>query len=277
VQIYDRDSGKVLSTLKGHTKKINHVAWRETSAGDNTLVMSGSADKTVRIWSHDSGSGEYAPASTLKLHKGEITGLSVHPTTTILGVSSADKTYSLHSLSTFQTLFQSPAHTSPYTSLSIHPDGVLVALGTARATVQIFDIRAGQLAVELAPPELTAESSAFSVNTTAFSENGFHLAFPDAPSSVSIWDLRKPKLITSIPCIGADGVAYKVNRIKYDVSSQFLGIAGSTDLRIIGNKTWDELARFEGGDVTDFSFGPEAKEIWSSSGREVKIWGASDA
>lgn len=276
MQIYDRENGKVVSSLKGHTKKINHVAWREKE-GVNTLVMSGSADKTVRIWSHDSSSGEYAPATTLKSHKGEITGLSVHPTSTVLGISSLDKTYSLHSLATFQNLFQSPANANPYTSLSIHPDGVLVALGTAKTTVQIFDIRAGQLAVELSPPELSAESSAYSVHTSSFSENGFHLAFPNTTSSLSIWDLRKTKIIHTLPFTSADGSAYKINRIKYDLSAQFITVAGSTDLRVIANKTWEELARFESADVTDFAFGPEVKEIWSAAGREVRIWGANDA
>lgn len=277
VQIYDSESSKVLSTLKGHTKKINHVAWREAN-NQNTLVISGSADKTVRVWSHDSSSGEYAPAHTIKLHKGEITGLAVHPTSTILGASSLDKTYSLHSLSTFQSLFQSPANANPYTSLSIHPDGVLVALGTAKSAVQIFDIRTGQLAVELAPPELSAEAGAYSVHTASFSENGFHLASPESLSTVSIWDLRKPKVIHRVSLASAEGSPpYKINRIKYDLSAQFLAVAGSTDLRVIANKTWEELARFESGDVTDFAFGHGVKEIWSASGREVRIWGANDA
>ncbi|KAF8316155.1 nuclear matrix protein NMP200 [Clavulina sp. PMI_390] len=274
VQIYDRESNKILSTLKGHTKKVNHVAWRERE-GDATLVMGGSADKTVRIWSHDAASNEYAPAHTVKLHKGEITGLAVHPTAHYVGISSADKTYSLHSLSTFQSIYQSPVNENPYTALSIHPDGHLLGLGTARATVQIYDVRTGQMAMEtLQPAELSAESSAYSVHTISFSENGYHLACPDSPSSLTLWDLRKPKVLHVLPLATADGSAYKINRVKYDLSAQFIGVAGS-DLRIIANKNWEELAKFEGGEVTDFVYGSGANEIWSSSGREVKIWGPS--
>ncbi|KIJ40188.1 hypothetical protein M422DRAFT_107379, partial [Sphaerobolus stellatus SS14] len=36
VQLYDRDAGKVAATLKGHTKKVNIVAFREKE-GDPTL------------------------------------------------------------------------------------------------------------------------------------------------------------------------------------------------------------------------------------------------
>ena len=235
----------------------------------------------MRIWSYDGASGEYAPASTLKTHKGEITGLGVHPTNNILGVTSADKTFSLTYLPTFQTLFQSPVAPDAYTSLSLHPDGMLVALGTARATVRIFDIRSGKQAVELAPEAPSEENEAYSVQTSSFSENGYHLSFADTNSSVAVWDLRKPKLITSLK-LEESGAAYKINRIKYDLSAQFIGVAGTTDLRVISNKSWETIAKLEvpAGSkegVTDFAFGKEVKEIWSASGREVRLWGPSDA
>ena len=52
VQMYDRDGGKVVATLKGHTKRVNTVVLREKE-GESTLVVSGAADKTVRIWTSD--------------------------------------------------------------------------------------------------------------------------------------------------------------------------------------------------------------------------------
>src|ERR1700733_7338562 len=62
VQLYDRNTDKVLASLKGHTKKVNHVAFRE-SDNHPTLLLSAGADKIAKIWSHDSGSGEYIPKS----------------------------------------------------------------------------------------------------------------------------------------------------------------------------------------------------------------------
>ena len=265
VQLYDRSTDKVLASLKGHTKKINHVAFRERE-GDPTLILSAGADKIAKIWSHDSASGEYIPKSTIRTHKGEVSGLAVHPTSVIIAVSSTDKTYSMHDLNTFNQIFRSAPADDPFASLSIHPDGTLLALGTPASTIQIYDIRSGTIAATLAPED----STPFSVHSLSFSENGYHLLAPSSLSSVAVWDLRKQKIAHSIP-LGDD---FKINRVTYDVSAQFLGIAGSLGGRIFAHKTWEELLRVEeGGEMTDVVFGEQGKEIWGTTGREVRVWG----
>lgn len=267
VQLYDRDTDKVLATLKGHTKKINHVAFRERD-GDPTLLMSAGADKVAKIWSHDASSGEYIPKSTIRSHKGEITGLAVHPTSAFLTLSSTDKTYSLHDLSTFSQVFRSLPSDEPFTSLSVHPDGTLLALGTPSSTIQIYDIRTGSPAASL-----QSEGTPFSVHTLCFSENGYHLLAPNSSSSVAIWDLRKQKTAHTIS-LGDD---FKVNKVLYDVSSHYLAVAGSGGGRLFAHKTWEELLRLEeGGDMSDIVFGYLGKEIWGATGREVRIWGSSE-
>lgn len=265
VQLYDRSTDKVLASLKGHSKKVNHVAFRERES-DATLIISAGADKIVKIWAHDSASGEYIPKSTVRSHKGELTGLAVHPTSTILTVCSADKTYSLHDLSSFAQVFRSIPSEEAFTSLAVHPDGTLLALGTPTSTIQIFDIRTGAMAATLS----SADAAPFTVNSLAFSENGYHLLAPNSLSSVAIWDLRKQKATHSI-FLGDD---FKVNRVVYDTSAQYFGVAGSLGARIFAHKTWDELLRLdEGGEVSDLVFGEQGKEIWGASGREVRIWG----
>ena len=265
VQLYDKATDKVLASLKGHTKKVNHVAFREKD-GEPTLLISAGADKMAKIWAHDSASGEYIAKSTIRSHKGELTGLAVHPSGTLLGLASLDRTWSLHDLNTFSQIFTSQISDEPFTSVSLHPDGTLLALGTPTSTVQIYDIRSGAIAATLAP----TESTPFTVNSLSFSENGYHLLAPNSLSSVAIWDLRKPKITHSIDL----GDSFKVNKVLYDASAQFLGVAGNEGVRVFAHKTWDELVRFEeGGEVSDLVFGPHGKEIWGASGREVRIWG----
>lgn len=264
VQFYDKATDKVLASLKGHTKKVNHVALREKE-GESTLLISAGADKMAKIWAHDSASGEYIAKSTIRSHKGELTGLAVHPSGSILGLASLDRTWSLHDLSTFTQIFTSQLSDEPFTSVSLHPDGNLIAFGTPTSTVQIYDIRSGGPAATL-----SSESTPFTVNSLSFSENGYHLLAPNSLSSVAIWDLRKQKATHSI----ALGDNFKVNKVLYDYSAQFLGVAGNEGVRVFAHKSWEELARFEeGGEVSDFVFGPHSKEIWGASGREVRIWG----
>ncbi|KAF8168230.1 WD40-repeat-containing domain protein [Crassisporium funariophilum] len=265
VQLYDRSTDKILASLKGHTKRVNHVALREHE-GHNTLLLSAGADKIAKVWAHETASGEYIPKNTVRTHKGELTGLAVHPTSTIFALSSTDKSYSLHDLTNFSQIFRSAPSDEAFTSLAIHPDGTLLALGTPTSTIQIYDVRTGAIAASLTPTDM----SPFTVNTLAFSENGYHLLAPNSLSSVAIWDLRKQKATHTIS-LGDD---FKINKVSYDTSAQFFGVAGSHGARIFAHKTWEELVRLdEGGEVSDFAFGENGKEIWGATGREVRIWG----
>lgn len=267
VQLYDRSTDKVLASLKGHSKKINHVALRERE-GENTLLLSAGADKIAKIWSQDAASGEYIPNYTLRTHKGEISGLAVHPTSTLAVYSSLDKTYSIHDLTTFTQVFRSAPSDEPFTSLAVHPDGTLIATGTPTSTIQIYDIRTGAIAASLTP----SEDTPFTVNTLAFSENGYHMLAPGSLSSVSIWDLRKTKSTHSISL----GENFKVNRVVYDQSAQFLGVGGNHGARVFAHKTWEELVRVEeGSDISELVFGEQGKEVWAATGREVRIWGSA--
>ncbi|KAA1468483.1 WD40 repeat-like protein [Dentipellis sp. KUC8613] len=268
VQLYDRSTDKVLASLKGHTKKVNHVALRERE-GQPTLLLSGGADKIARVWSHDSASGEYIPRSTIKTHKGEVSGLAVHPTSNHIVLSSLDKTYSLHDLTNFSQIYRSPASEEAFSSMAIHPDGTLIGVGTPTSTIQIFDIRSGAIAATLTP----ADGAPFTVNSLSFSENGYHLLAPNSASSLGVWDLRKQKIGHSIPL----GEGFNINQVAYDFSAQLLGVAGSEGLRVFAHKSWEELVRFEeGGEVSAFAFGAQSKEIWGASGRDVRIWGAPE-
>ncbi|KAK0208615.1 WD40-repeat-containing domain protein [Desarmillaria ectypa] len=265
VQLYDRNTDKVLASLKGHAKKVTRVAFRERE-GDPTMLLSAGADKIAKIWAYDAVSQEYIPKSTIRTHKGELTGLFVHPTSTLLALSSMDKTFSIHDLTNFTQVYRSLSADEGFTSLSIHPDGTLIGLGTATSTIQIYDIREGAIAATLTP----SDSVPFTINTLSFSENGYHLAAPNSSSSIGIWDLRKQKVTQSI--VLEDD--FKINKLQYDTSAQFLGVAGSAGGRIYAHKSWEELVRLEeGGEISDFTFGEMGTEVWGATGREVRVWG----
>ncbi|OBZ79228.1 Pre-mRNA-processing factor 19 [Grifola frondosa] len=218
-----------------------------------------------KAWAHDTASGEYIPKATIRTHKGELTGLVVHPTSTLLALASADRTYSLHDLTTFEQVYRSPEADEPYTSLAVHPDGMLLALGTPGSTVQVFDVRIGAAVASLTPPD----SVPFTVNTVSFSENGYHLLAPDSLSSVAVWDLRKPKIAHSI----ALGEGFKVNKVRYDTSALLLVWRAARACGCSRTSPGGAGAVQEGGEVTDFVYGEQGREIWGATGREVRIWG----
>lgn len=135
VQVFDFEASKVLGTLKGHTKAVTHVAFREHE-GEPRLAISASADKTVRVWGEDDG--KWGARATLSGHKGEINGLAVHPSGSYVAAGSADSTWSLYDLSTAKEVTKYTAipgidGSFAYTSFAVHPDGVLHGGGTKDA------------------------------------------------------------------------------------------------------------------------------------------------
>jgi pre-mRNA-processing factor 19 len=265
VQLYDRATDKVLASLTGHTKRVNRVALRER-AGEATLLCSAGADKLARIWSVDAASGEYVPRTTIRVHKGEITGLAVHPTGALLSLGSADRTYSLHDLTTLQTLYRSPEDDAPLLAHAGHPDGTLLAFGTPGGAVKVYDTRTTALGGVLRRDG----AAPFDVRALCFLENGFQLLANDGASgALAVWDLRKSKVAAAIDL----GEGFVVRDAVGDPSAQIVAVAGSGGVRAFAHKSYTELVRFEeAGECAALAWGAESRELWGVSGRDVRIW-----
>ncbi|TIC10775.1 WD40 repeat-like protein, partial [Wallemia mellicola] len=260
VQIYDRQEQKTIATLKGHTKKINALEWREKE-GLKTLVVS-AGDKRVRVYSKEEKgwkmTGEFKNRTG-----GEVTGMKVHPTKNYAISVGTNQSWSLHNLDTLETLLDvSPPDGESgdfeYQSVDIHPDGVIFATGTQSGICRIWDLKTSKIAANFESP-----NSHGPIVSLSFSENGYYLAAAFAGSStIEIFDLRKLKSIHTIQL--EEGVS-SATTVRFDPSAQFLAIAGS-DVRILANKTWEELVRFEdnASTVETLSWGLGGNELIAS-------------
>ena len=268
VQVFDLESSKVLGTLKGHTKAVTHVAFREDATGP--MALSSSTDKHVRLWGEVDGS--WSSRANLGGFKGDVTGLSVHPSGAYVAAASTDSTWQLFDLETATSV----ATYSPilgidgsfsYTSFQIHPDGILNAGGTKEGTIRVWDARqSSSLAA-------TLDSHSTDLTTMSFSENGYYLASASsADPTVNIIDLRKLAILSSwrLPAENT------ISEVRFDPSAHYLSVAG-TDLRVYANKKWDELYKFEenAGLLTGARFGKlGAKIVLSGMDRTVRVLGA---
>ncbi|KIM59449.1 hypothetical protein SCLCIDRAFT_27281 [Scleroderma citrinum Foug A] len=124
IQLYDHGTDKVLASPKGHTKHVNHIAFCKHD-GELTLVLSAGTDKIARVCAHNTASDEYQPRATIRTHKGNLMGLGVHPTSTLIVLSSLNRTYSLHELSGFTQVYHSAAFKDPLTTLVVFKGPVL--------------------------------------------------------------------------------------------------------------------------------------------------------
>lgn len=271
VQVFDLESQTVLATLKGHTKAVTHVAFRENEGMSRVAISSG-ADKTVRFWGEKEG-GSWGAQGSIAAHKGDVTGLAVHPSGYYVASASTDSTWCLHDIESAKTIATYGAlpdveGSFAYTSFSGHPDGVLNAGGTKDGIVRVWDARqATSLAASLDSHPGKA------LTTLGFSENGYYLATGSSSDSlVNVFDLRKLKLLSgwNLPAENA------VHEVRFDPSAQFLTVAG-TDLRVYANKTWDELLKFDdnNGVITAARWGNLGSEIvLSGLDRTVRVLGA---
>ncbi|GBG81483.1 hypothetical protein CBR_g32473 [Chara braunii] len=250
--VFDHAAGRIRATLAGHSKRVTSVKF----AGKEDIVLTGSADKTVRLWKLKEDSG-FELRHVLSEHTGEIRAVTVHATNNYFVSASADKTWCFYDISTGTCLTQvgNPDVKEGYTSAAFHPDGLILGAGTGEALVRIWDVKS-QTNVA------TFQGHTGAVSSVSFSENGYFLATA-AQDGVKLWDLRKLKNFRSLSPY--DGTI-ATNTVEFDFSGSYLAMAGS-DIRIHQVQSvkheWPIIKTFNDfsgtGTITSVRFGPDAK------------------
>ncbi|EFA82568.1 WD40 repeat-containing protein [Heterostelium album PN500] len=255
--LYDVDKSAVVTTFKGHQKKVNRVLFHPTEQ----VVCSSGVDKTVRVWNHNG-----QQLHNIKKHAGDVCGLTMHPLGDYVVSASTDATWAMHNILTGQTLITvTPEDNGGYHCAQYHPDGQVVGLGTHDKKIAIVTVNSKKCEIVL------AEHNQF-VNSIAFSENGYHMASSDS-NTVKIWDLRRTE--KSIKTIDfTDG---QIGNISWDPSGTYLAIAGSV-ISIYnhkGKREFDQVKTFSDSIVyTDIKWSTNSKYfLTTSDDSTLKMWG----
>ncbi|KAK4405958.1 Pre-processing factor 19 [Sesamum angolense] len=266
--VFDRPSGQVVSTLSGHSKKVTSVNF----AAEGELVVTGSADKTVRVW-RGSEDGTYECRHVLKDHTAEVQAVTVHATNNYFVTASLDNTWCFYELASGLCLTQvedTSGSSEGYTSAAFHPDGLILGTGTSGALVKIWDVKS-QANVARFDGHIGA------VTAISFSENGYFLATA-AQDGVKLWDLRRLKNFRTFSPYDENTPTQSV---EFDHSGSYLALGGS-DTRVyqVANvkSEWNCIKTFPDlsgtGKATCIKFGPDAKYIAvGSMDRNLRIFG----
>ncbi|KAG0648310.1 Gamma-toxin target 2 [Hyphodiscus hymeniophilus] len=91
----NHDSRGALALLSGHTDTVNVVKFIPKSDG---ILLSGSVDKTIRIWRRDPSSEQYSCIQTLGDHESSLNCIAVATGSRIFASGSADATIKLWTL-----------------------------------------------------------------------------------------------------------------------------------------------------------------------------------
>ncbi|TFJ88734.1 hypothetical protein NSK_000303 [Nannochloropsis salina CCMP1776] len=274
--VFDRKAEVVVDRLKGHSKKVTAVLFHPL-ADFGGLVITGSADKTVKLWKpSEKGGGprqkkasppatSYHEIASLTVHTNEVTGLALQATGQYFATASKDKSWAFHDASSGQCLSHvvDPAVADSFECLAFHPDGVLLGTGTNAAKVRMWDVKT-QANVA------TFEDHKASVAAVSFSENGYYMASGSADGTVKLWDLRKLK------CVQTLDAGEPVQTVSFDTSGQYLALAAGTRTQVLLSKEWSAVAEFQDhtDKVTALKFGYPASGFLATASldRTVKVY-----
>lgn len=189
VAIVDAESGHDLLILRGHTNRVNSVAF----GPDGLMVASGGSDDSVKIW--DSVGG--ALLNTLTAHGANVTSVGFSPDGRSIASGSSDWSVSptppgmiiFWDVATGREVRRLLGHAGGINCVAFRPDGRQIASASKDGTVKVWDVASGREIRTL------GQKSKFSVDAMAYSPDGRWLATASTDRAVRCWDAASGHLL----------------------------------------------------------------------------------
>ncbi|CAG7845863.1 Uncharacterized WD repeat-containing protein alr2800, partial [Serendipita indica DSM 11827] len=267
----------LLFILRGHTGSVNAVAF----SPDGRRVVSGSDDRTVRLWDVETGAQIGSP---LEGHTDYVRSVAFSPDGQRIVSGSDDRTVRLWDVETGAQI-GSPleGHTHYVRSVAFSPDGQRIVSGSDDRTVRLWDVETG---AQIGSP---LEGHTHYVRSVAFSPDGQRIVSGSDDRTVRLWDVETGAQIGS-PLEGHTG---SVNSVAFSPDGQRI-VSGSSDRTVRlwdvetgaqigspleGHTGWKRAHRLDPrlkdiqAAVMSVAFSPDGQRIVSgSSDRTVRLW-----
>jgi elongator complex protein 2 len=157
ILIKDAQSHGVRAILKGHTKAVNAVKFFPTHSPDVSILLSGSADNSLRIWRAQRDQPfDFECLKTESGHSGAITRIATLPDSDLFATGASDGTvkiwklihdaaYSSIDIQLTQTISLSPKYFPLNIAFAkLDENSIVLAVAGTRSTIQIFVSRDSQ-------------------------------------------------------------------------------------------------------------------------------------
>lgn len=246
----------IAKTLTGHTSFVNDLI----VSPDSRLLMSASADKTIKVW--DLQTGELL--KTLTGATSFVNALTITLDGSFLIGASADKTIRVWDLQTGELTNTLRGHTSFVDDIVMSPDGQILVSTGADKTIRIWHLETGEML------HVLQGHSGF-VNALSISTDGKTLVSGSADSSLKVWNLKTGEQIYSLM-----GHTSFVNALVISPNGKTLASGGAdTTIKIWDLQTGKELKTLRGhtGFINDLAISPDG-EILVSAGADtsIRVW-----
>lgn len=192
-------SDRLITTLTGHTCKINTVA----ISPQGQILASGSQDGIINLWDiHGIELGD--TITSFAAHTDSVTCLVFSPDGKTVVSASADCTINLWDVETQELQHSFTGHTDWVKAIAISPDGEILASGSQDQTIKLWHIPTGELL-----HTLTGHWG--EVNALAISQDGQTLVSCSWDETIRLWYLPTGVLLHSLTGHHGAVVALAIN------------------------------------------------------------------
>jgi WD40 repeat protein len=170
-------------TILGHTDKV----WCAAFSVDGKQFVSGSRDRTVRLWDAQTGNTVLGP---LKLHTGGVCSVAFSPNGRRISSGSKDRTVLVwHAVTGKVVVGPFKGHTDSIWSVKFSPDGKHIASGSRDRTIRIWDAQTGVLLVG------PLRGHTDGITSVAFNGDGRQIVSGSWDKTIRVWDVQTGRLI----------------------------------------------------------------------------------
>ncbi len=288
-----RPDGRLLRSLNGHTDSVNAIA----ITPDDKQVISGSSDKTLKVWNLKTGEIERSLAG----HFDSVNAIAITPDSKWVISGSSDKTLIVWNQETGRKERTLIGHTDSVNTIAITPDSKWVISGSSDKTLIVWNLETGKIErtfkcpIDLVAVAITSDGKWVISNSGKYIDERKYL--PRAVSASDTDILRRNLIIWNLATgkkqiLKVENLKIKNRRVFIERSNLVKAVAvtpngkrviySSSDktLKVWNLETGEELFALTGhtDSVNAVALNSNGKWVISgSSDKTLKIWKLTDA
>jgi len=262
LKLWDIETGHLTTIVTGHHGGVECCGF----SGDGGLVISGSDDKTVKVWRANAEEETLTEAGTK--HAGAVRSCVFSPDGKFFASASDDNTLKLWESQNGKLVTTLTGHTAEVTSCAVSPDSSRVVSGGRDQTLRLWDSETG------------AELQVFSghqaiVTSCYFSPDGSQIVSGSGDATLMVTDVRTGTILHHLI-----GHSESVEACCYSPDGSLIASGGyDNTLRLWSAGTGKELATLTGHTacIRACGFSPDSKKVVSGGyDNTIKLWNISN-